>query len=130
MLMHPQADEFARIVVEEGVQVVTTGAGNPGKYMKEWKAAGIKDVYKRQEQGGAHGTFALHGAHKAGQAEGRAQDGAAGGALPSRVVTNEDLSRMVEASDEWITTRTGIRQRYFCAEGEADHTLALSLIHI
>lgn len=44
MLMHPQADEFARIVVEEGVQVVTTGAGNPGKYMKEWKAAGIKVI--------------------------------------------------------------------------------------
>lgn len=41
MLMHPQADAFAKIVVEEGVKVVTTGAGNPGKYMKEWKAAGI-----------------------------------------------------------------------------------------
>lgn len=51
---------------------------------------------------------------------------ATGGALPSRVVTNEDLSRMVETSDEWITTRTGIRQRYFCAEGEADHTLAIA----
>ena len=33
MLMHPQADEFAKIVVEEGVPVVTTGAGNPGKYI-------------------------------------------------------------------------------------------------
>ena len=31
MLMHPQADEFAKIVVEEGVKLVTTGAGNPGK---------------------------------------------------------------------------------------------------
>ena len=41
MLMHPQADEFARIVVEEGVRFVTTGAGNPGKYMQSWKAAGI-----------------------------------------------------------------------------------------
>ena len=41
MLMHPQADEFARIVVEEGVCFVTTGAGNPGKYMESWKAAGI-----------------------------------------------------------------------------------------
>lgn len=41
MLMHPQADEFARIVVEEGVRFVTTGAGNPGKYMESWKAAGI-----------------------------------------------------------------------------------------
>lgn len=42
MLMHPQADEFAKIVVEEGVKVVTTGAGNPGKYIPMWKEAGIK----------------------------------------------------------------------------------------
>ena len=41
MLMHPDADEFADIVVEEKVKVVTTGAGNPGKYMEKWKAAGI-----------------------------------------------------------------------------------------
>ena len=41
MLMHPQADEFAKIVVEEGV---TTGAGNPSKYMKDWLAAGIKVI--------------------------------------------------------------------------------------
>ena len=41
MLMHPEADAFANIVVEEGVRVVTTGAGNPGKYMESWKAAGI-----------------------------------------------------------------------------------------
>ena len=44
MLMHPQADEFAKIVVEEGVPVVTTGAGNPGKYVPMWKAAGIKVI--------------------------------------------------------------------------------------
>ncbi len=41
MLMHPQVDEIADIVVEEGIQVVTTGAGNPGKYMDKWKNAGI-----------------------------------------------------------------------------------------
>ena len=41
MLMHPEADAFANIVVEEGVRFVTTGAGNPGKYMESWKAAGI-----------------------------------------------------------------------------------------
>ena len=44
MLMHPQADEFAKIVVEEGVNVVTTGAGNPGKYIPMWKEAGIKVI--------------------------------------------------------------------------------------
>ena len=36
---------------------------------------------------------------------------ATGGALPGRTVTNEDLSRVVDTSDEWITTRTGIRTR-------------------
>lgn len=41
MLMHPQADEFARIIEEMGVKFVTTGAGNPGKYMESWKKAGI-----------------------------------------------------------------------------------------
>lgn len=41
MLMHPEADTFAQIVVEEGVRVVTTGAGNPGKYLPQWKQADI-----------------------------------------------------------------------------------------
>ena len=41
MLMSPFADEVAKVVVEEGVKVVTTGAGNPGKYMAAWKEAGI-----------------------------------------------------------------------------------------
>ena len=40
MLMSPNADEVAKIIVEEGVPVVTTGAGNPEKYMQMWKAAG------------------------------------------------------------------------------------------
>lgn len=44
MLMSPYADEVARVVVEEGVKVVTTGAGNPGKYMAMWKEAGIKVI--------------------------------------------------------------------------------------
>ena len=42
MLMNPHIDELAKVVVEEGVQVVTTGAGNPGKYVPAWKEAGIK----------------------------------------------------------------------------------------
>ena len=41
MLLHPQAGEMADIVVEENVPVVTTGAGNPGIYIKKWKEAGI-----------------------------------------------------------------------------------------
>ena len=42
MLMNPEADAMAQVVVEEGVPVVTTGAGNPGKYIAAWKAVGIK----------------------------------------------------------------------------------------
>ena len=42
MLMNPHIDDLARVVVEEGVQLVTTGAGNPGKYVPAWKEAGIK----------------------------------------------------------------------------------------
>lgn len=44
MLMNPEADEIAQVVVDEGVKVVTTGAGNPGKYMAMWKEAGIKVI--------------------------------------------------------------------------------------
>lgn len=42
MLMNPDADAIAWVCVEEGVSVVTTGAGNPGKYIDQWKDAGIK----------------------------------------------------------------------------------------
>lgn len=44
MLMSPYAEDVAKVVVEEGVKVVTTGAGNPAKYMEAWKAAGIKVI--------------------------------------------------------------------------------------
>ena len=44
MLMSPFADEVAQVVVEEKVEVVTTGAGNPSKYMKAWKEANIKVI--------------------------------------------------------------------------------------
>lgn len=44
MLMSPFAEEVSDVVVEEGIKVVTTGAGNPGKYMKKWLEAGIKVI--------------------------------------------------------------------------------------
>ena len=44
MLMSPYADEVAKVIVEEGVKVVTTGAGSPEKYMEMWKAAGVKVI--------------------------------------------------------------------------------------
>ncbi|MBP3522385.1 MAG: ketoacyl-ACP synthase III [Clostridia bacterium] len=48
-----------------------------------------------------------------------------GYALPARVLDNDAMTAYVETSDEWITTRTGIRQRYFCGEGESTTTLAI-----
>lgn len=44
MLLNPNAEEVAKIVVEEGVKVVTTGAGNPAKFMGLWKDAGVKVI--------------------------------------------------------------------------------------
>ena len=66
MLMSPYADEVAKVVAEEGVKVVTTGAGNPEKYMKMWKEAGVKVVpvvasvalAKRMERCGADALVA------------------------------------------------------------------------
>ena len=49
---------------------------------------------------------------------------ATGRCLPSRVVTNEDMSRMVDTSDDWVFSRTGIHQRRFC-DGESGLDLAL-----
>lgn len=44
MLMNPNAPEVAKVVVEEGIAAVTTGAGNPAAFMKMWKDAGIKVI--------------------------------------------------------------------------------------
>ncbi len=44
MIMSPYADEVAKVVVEENIKVVTTGAGSPKKYMNIWKDAGIKVI--------------------------------------------------------------------------------------
>lgn len=61
MLLNPEAKEMAQIVIDEQVPIVTTGAGNPGIYMKMWKEAGIKvfpvvpsvALAKRLERAGA-----------------------------------------------------------------------------
>lgn len=66
MLLNPNADEVAKVVVEEGVKVVTTGAGNPSKYMAMWKEAGVKVIpvvasvalAKLMERGGADAVVA------------------------------------------------------------------------
>lgn len=48
--------------------------------------------------------------------------------LPAKVLTNDDLSKMVETNDEWISTRTGIRSRHIVAEGELTSDMALKAI--
>ena len=66
MLLSPFADDIARVVVEEGVAAVTTGAGNPEKYMAQWKEADIKVIpvvasvalAKRMERCGADAVVA------------------------------------------------------------------------
>ncbi len=66
MLMNPEADAIAQVIVDEGVKVVTTGAGNPSKYMDMWKAAGVKVIpvvasvamAKLMERGGADAVVA------------------------------------------------------------------------
>ncbi|WP_370830074.1 enoyl-[acyl-carrier-protein] reductase FabK [Clostridium sp.] len=66
MLLSDNADELADIAIEEGVKVITTGAGNPGKYMDKWKDAGIVVIpvvasvalAKRMERCGADAVIA------------------------------------------------------------------------
>lgn len=66
MLLNPNAEEVAHIVVEEGVKVVTTGAGNPGKFMELWKENGVKVIpvvasvamAKMMQRGGADAVVA------------------------------------------------------------------------
>lgn len=48
-----------------------------------------------------------------------------GGYLPERIVTNKELSERVDTSDEWITERTGIRQRHVAADGQLTSDLAV-----
>ncbi|MGN0374407.1 MAG: nitronate monooxygenase [Butyrivibrio sp.] len=66
MLMNPQAEAMAQLLIEEDIKVVTTGAGNPEKYMKAWKEKGMyvmpvvasTAVAKRVEQKGADAVIA------------------------------------------------------------------------
>ena len=66
MLMSPTADDVAQLCADEKLKIVTTGAGNPGKYMEMWKSAGVKVVpvvpsvalAKRMERAGADAVIA------------------------------------------------------------------------
>ena len=64
--MNPEADKIAKVILEEDIKVVTTGAGSPEKYMADWKAAGVKVIpviasvalAKRMERCGADAVVA------------------------------------------------------------------------
>lgn len=66
MLLSPYADDVARVLVEEKIPVITTGAGNPGKYMEMWKSNGSKVIpvvasvalARMMEKGGADAVVA------------------------------------------------------------------------
>ena len=66
MLLSPNADDLAQLAIDEKIEVLTTGAGNPGKYMAAWKNAGIKimpvvasvALAKRMERAGADAVIA------------------------------------------------------------------------
>ena len=66
MLLNENAEEIAKLVCEENIKVVTTGAGNPGKYIEMWKANGVKVIpvvasvalAKRMERAGADAVIA------------------------------------------------------------------------
>lgn len=66
MLLSPHAEAIARVLIEEKIPVVTTGAGNPSKYVKDWKNAGMKVIpvvasvalAKMMERGGADAVIA------------------------------------------------------------------------
>ena len=78
MLLNPDAKEMAQIVIDEHVPVVTTGAGNPGVYIKMWKEAGIKvlpvvpsvALAKRLERAGVDGLI-VEGCEAGGIASGK-----------------------------------------------------------
>ena len=49
-----------------------------------------------------------------------------GNGLPRRTMTNEDMAKIVETSDEWITTRTGIQHRHHVSQGESITALTVA----
>lgn len=66
MLLSPNADDLAQLAIEEKIEVITTGAGNPAKYIENWKNAGIKIIpvvasvalAKRMERSGVDAVIA------------------------------------------------------------------------
>ena len=126
MLMSPYADDVAKVVVEEGIKVVTTGAGIPGKYMGMWKEAGIKVIpvvasvaqARLMEKSGADAVVA----------EGMESGGHIGEATTMTLVP-----QVVDAVSIPVIASGGAgKLEHFkeaLTEGKADAALAASLFH-
>ena len=126
MLLSPHADDVARVVVEEGIKVVTTGAGNPEKYMDMWKAAGIKVIpvvasvalAKRMEKYGADAVVA---------------EGMESGGHIGEQTTMTLVPQVVDAVSIPVIASggAGSLEHFYDAltEGGADAALAASLFH-
>ena len=126
MLLSPHADDVARVVVEEGIKVVTTGAGNPEKYMDMWKAAGIKVIpvvasvalAKRMEKYGADAVVA---------------EGMESGGHIGEQTTMTLVPQVVDAVSIPVIASggAGTLEHFYDAltEGGADAALAASLFH-
>src|SRR5207253_8562919 len=84
----------------------------------------------RDRHGRAGGTTCTHDAHRAGNARARldhlihSRITGTGSHLPEKVITNFDLEKMVDTTDEWIRSRTGIERRHVAADGETTVDLA------
>ena len=126
MLLSPHADDVARVVVEEGIKVVTTGAGNPEKYMDMWKAAGIKVIpvvasvalAKRMEKYGADAVVA---------------EGMESGGHIGEQTTMTLVPQVVDAVSIPVIASggAGTLEHFYegLTEGGADAVLAASLFH-
>lgn len=101
MLLSPNADDLAQLAIDEKIEVLTTGAGNPGKYMENWKQAGIKvmpvvasvALAKRMERAGADAVIA---------------EGMEGGGHIGELTTMALLPQVVDALDIPVIGAGGI----------------------
>ncbi|MDO5784966.1 MAG: enoyl-[acyl-carrier-protein] reductase FabK [Eubacteriales bacterium] len=126
MLLNPTADDIAQLVIDEGVPVVTTGAGSPAKYIKAWKQAGVRVIpvvastayAKRMERMGADAVIA---------------EGMESGGHIGETTTMALLPQVIDAVDIPVVAAGGVADgrglaaaRLFGAEGVQCGTIFLS----